>query len=294
MQSGSKARLELLVAAALFSTGGAAIKACALSGWHVAGLRSLFAVLAFLVFVRSARAWPSRGEWLVGLAYATTLTLFVLANKQTTAANTIFLQSTAPLYILLASPFLLHERIRGHDLVFLLVMAGGLALFFVDESKSSASAPRPFLGNVLALASGVAWAATVMGLRSLGKRTSGGRARGGLGAVVAGNALTFLVCAPMMGTFPSASAGDWAILVYLGVFQIALAYLFVTAALAALPAFEASVILLVEPVLNPLWAWILHDERPGTWALAGGAILILATTAKTVFDARREAGSQAQ
>jgi drug/metabolite transporter (DMT)-like permease len=290
MQPGSKARLELLAAAALFSTGGAAIKWCAFSGWQVAGLRSFFAVLAFLVFLRSARAWPTRFEWLVGLAYATTLTLFVLANKQTTAANTIFLQSTAPLYILLASPFLLREPIRRPDVVFLLVMAGGLALLFVDEGSSTESAPRPMLGNVLALASGVAWATTIMGLRWLGRNSSSGRARGGLGAVVAGNALTFLVCAPQMSPFARGTPGDWAILVYLGAVQIALAYLFLTAALALLPAFEASVILLVEPVLSPLWAWIIHGEKPGTWVLVGGAILVLATTVKTIVDA----GSQSE
>jgi drug/metabolite transporter (DMT)-like permease len=294
MQPGSKARLELLAAAALFSTGGAAIKWCAFSGWQVAGLRSLFAVLAFLVFVRSARAWPTRFEWLVGTAYAATLTLFVLANKQTTAANTIFLQSTAPLYILLASPILLHERIRRQDVVFLFVMVGGLALLFVDEARGTRSAPRPMLGNVLALASGVAWATTVMGLRWLGRQPASGRARGGLGAVVAGNALTFLVCSTQMAPFARGTSGDWAILVYLGVVQIALAYLFLTSALALLPAFEASVILLVEPVLSPLWAWIIHGEKPGAWALAGGAILVLATTTQTIVDARRERRSQAE
>ncbi len=291
MQAASKARLELLAAAALFSTGGAAIKACSMSGFHVAGLRSLFATLAFLLFVRSARAWPTRQEWLVGVAYAATLTLFVLANKETTAANTIFLQSTAPLYILLASPFFLNERIRARDVLFMLVMAGGLALCFVDEARGTSTAPRPVLGNVLALASGVSWAATVMGLRALGKKSADGKVKSSLGAVVAGNALTFVVCAPLMGTFPSGSTIDWTMLVYLGVFQIALAYLFVTAALAALPAFEASVILLVEPVLNPLWAWTIHGETPGKWALVGGAILVLATTAKTILDTRRESAA---
>lgn len=294
MQPGSKARLELLAAAALFSTGGAAIKWCSFSGWHVAGMRSLFAVLAFLAFVRSARAWPSRQEWLVGLAYAATLTLFVLANKETTAANTIFLQSTAPLYILLASPLLLREPIRRQDVVFLVVMAGGLALLFLDEARGTRSAPRPMLGNVLALASGVAWAATVMGLRWLGRNESSGRARGGLGAVVAGNALTFLACATQMSPMPHGTQGDWAILVYLGVIQIALAYLFLTAALARLSAFEASVILLVEPVLSPLWAWIVHGEKPGTWALLGGAVLVLSTTVHTLVEARAGRPSPAQ
>ncbi|MBL8858505.1 MAG: DMT family transporter [Planctomycetes bacterium] len=285
MNSGRTARLRLFAAAALFSTGGAAIKACALSGWQVAGLRSLFATLAFLVFVRTARAWPSRGEWAVGCAYAGTLILFVVANKQTTAANTIFLQSTAPLYIMLAAPFLLGERIGRADILFLCVMASGLALFFVDATHESSTAPNPFVGNLLALGSGVCWAATVMGLRWLGKRTSG-RAAGGLGAVVAGNTIAFLATLPFAWPLTGGNAVDWTILVYLGVFQIALAYLFVTSAISALTAFEVSVILLVEPVLNPMWAWIIHGEQPGAWALAGGAILVGATTTKSLLDVR--------
>jgi DME family drug/metabolite transporter len=283
MNTGSSARLRLLAAAALFSTGGAAIKSCALAGIQIAGLRSGIAALAFLILLPSARAFPSRRAWLVGAAYAATLILYVVANKHTTAANTIFLQSTAPLYILLASPFILGERIVRRDVLFMLAIAGGLALFFVDENRNIATAPDPFFGNLLALASGVCWAATVMGLRWLGRETKGS---GGVGAVVAGNALAFLACAPFMFPLTGARAVDWSILAYLGVFQIGLAYIFVTAALSVVPAFEASLILLIEPVLNPLWAWILHGERPGPWAFAGGAVLIAAMLVKAVGDTR--------
>lgn len=295
MNSASNARLRLIGAAALFSTGGAAIKTCSLSGWQIAGLRSGVAALALLVVLRGARAWPTRREWLVGFGYALTMMLFVVANKLTTAANTIFLQSTAPLYILLASPWLLRERIVRRDLVFLGAMALGLALFFVDERHVSATATNPFLGNVLALASGVTWACTVMGLRWLGGAHDGasGTKSEGFGALVAGNAISFFVCAPLMTSLASASLSDWAIVLYLGVFQIALAYLLLTTALRAVPAFEASVLLLVEPVLSPIWAWIVHGERPGPWAIAGGAILIVATVSKTWWDARLEARTAA-
>lgn len=294
MRPGPKARLQLLAAAALFSTGGAAIKACHATGWQVAGLRSLFAVFAFLLFVRSARQWPTRAEWLVGVTYAATLVLFVLANKATTAANTIFLQSTAPVYILLAAPFVLGEKIRRIDVAFLLAMAGGLVLFFVERSQASVTAPRPWLGNGLALGSGLAWAATVMGLRALARGRGGEHARDALGAVIAGNALTFLVTTPFLLPLDRPGITDWLLLAYLGVFQIALAYLFFTASLTVLPAFEVSVLLLIEPVLNPLWAWILHGERPGSWVLAGGAVLILATTARSLLDARSGEDSQAE
>jgi drug/metabolite transporter (DMT)-like permease len=124
-----------------------------------------------------------------------------------------------------------------------------------------------------------------MGLRWLGRDASASRS-GGAQAVVAGNALAFAACLPFMFPLSHARPVDISILAYWGVFQIGLAYVFVTAALSVVPAFEASLILLVEPVLNPIWAWILHGERPGPWALAGGAVLIAAMLIKTVGDAR--------
>ncbi len=277
--------MRLLVAAALFSTGGAAIKACSFSAMQVACLRSGVAALALLVALSAARAWPSNKQWLVGTAYASTMILYVMANKLTTAANTIFLQSTAPLYILLAAPLLLGERITRRDVLFMIAVAGGLSLLFVDESRAVATAQDPFTGNLLAIGSGVFWAATVIGLRWLGRK-EGERGSQAIGAVVAGNVLAFATCAAFAFPIESPRVVDWAVIAYLGVFQIALAYVLVTRALGVLPAFEASLILLIEPVLNPLWAWIVHGEEPGAWSLAGGAVLVTATVVKTAADAR--------
>src|SRR6185436_18210309 len=107
-----RARLLLIAAAALFSTGGAAIKATSLTGWQVASFRSAVAAAALAAFLPGARRRWTWGTVAVGAAYAATMVLFVLSNKLTTAANTIFLQSTAPLYLLLLGPWLLHEPIR--------------------------------------------------------------------------------------------------------------------------------------------------------------------------------------
>ena len=277
-------RLQLLAAAALFSTGGAAIKATSLTGWQVACFRSLMAAVTIMLLIPAARRILDRRVLLVALAYAATMILFVVANKLTTAANTIFLQSTAPLYILLAGPWLLRERTRRSDVIFMLVVGAGLVPFFVGGDPASSTAPDPARGNVIALLSGVAWAGTLMGMRGLASGPDGGDSA--FATVAAGNVLAFLICLPMALPVATARPLDWALIGYLGVFQIGLAYVCLTTGIRHVPALEASTILLVEPALNPLWAWAFHSERPSAWALAGGATILLATLVRTWWDGR--------
>jgi len=294
MSPRSTARLQLIGAALLFSTGGAAIKAAAFTGWQIASFRSGFAALALLLMVPGARrGWSLRQAqgkfWqavLVGLSYAGCLTLFVLANRLTTAANTIFLQSTAPLYLLILAPWILKEPVRRRDVGFMLVVAFGLMLFFVGVEQPAATAPDPVRGNLLALVSGFCWALTVLGLRWLTAREGRGSP---IAAVTSGNLTAFLVTLPFALPLGAHSITDWSVLVYLGVFQIALAYVLVTSAINHIPALEASVILLIEPALNPVWAWLVQGEVPGVWAMVGGAIILAATTAKSWTERRVEA-----
>jgi DME family drug/metabolite transporter len=294
------ARLELLAAAALFSTGGAAVKATTLSGWQVAGCRSVVAALAMLVMMPAARRLPSPRVLAISVAYAATMLLYILANKLTTAASAIFLQATAPLYILLLGPWLLRERISRRDLAFMAAVALGLGLLFAGLDPASATAPQPLLGDLLAAGSGLAWALTLMGLRALERGRDGapagsGEAPGaptGSGPVslVWGNLTAAAVALPMAllaGPPLAASRGvDWLIVLYLGVFQVGLAYVFLNRGIARVPALEASLLLLLEPVLNPLWAWWVHGERPGRWSLAGGAVILTATLVKAWMDKR--------
>jgi DME family drug/metabolite transporter len=290
MTSRSIARLQLVAAAALFSTGGAAIKSADFSAWQIAGLRSGIGAVAIWLMTREARrGWSGRAA-LVGIAYAGCLTLFVLANRLTTAANTIFLQSTAPLYLIFLGPWLLREPTRRQDLVFLLAVGLGLSFFFLDLEPPAATAPNPVKGNALAALSGLFWAVTVCGLRWMG--ASGDRHGSPTAAVVAGNLTAFVVALPFALPLGSHSASDWGLILYLGIFQIALAYVFVTRAIRSIPALEASLFLLLEPVLNPVWAWLVHGEKPGAWALLGGGIILTATTVKAWVDARQMAHGQ--
>lgn len=291
MSLASRTRLQVLGAAFLFSTGGAAIKSAAFTSWQVAGFRSGVAALAVWAFLPAARELR-RGRLgitlLVALAYAATLILFVLANKLTTAANTIFLQSTAPLYILLLGPVLLKERITARDLGFMLVVGVGMACFFLERQQSFATAPDPARGNLFAIGSGVAYALMLVGLRWMG--TQGGSPAAAVGL---GNLLAFLMALPLALPVAGHPAVDWAVIVYLGVFQIGVAYALLTRAIPHIPAFETSLLLFVEPALNPLLAWAVHGEYPGTGALMGGAIILSATGAKTWSDSRRSNRPQA-
>jgi len=283
MQTSRRARLQLVAAAVLFSTGGAAIKATTLTGWQVAGLRSAIAALALGLFLPGAVRSIRPRVILVAVAYASTLILFVTANKLTTSANTIFLQSTGPLYILLLAPWLLRERIRGLDLAVMLAVGAGLALFFIGSDQPMRTAPAPFEGNLLAALSGFTWALTLMGLRWIGSDPHGGTVGG---AVVLGNVLAALFCLPKMLPLGPVPLPDWIAIAYLGLFQIALAYAMVTWAVPHVPAFEVSILLLVEPALNPVWSWLVHGERPGPWAIAGGMLILSASTLRGWWESR--------
>ncbi|MEQ1759995.1 MAG: DMT family transporter [Vicinamibacterales bacterium] len=266
------ARGLAVAAAVLFSTGGAAIKTGAFGALQVSSTRSAIAALALLIFVQG-RVRVDGSILAAGVAYAATLTLFVAATKLTTAANAIFLQSTAPLYLLVLGPWVLKEQFRRQDLGYVLAMAAGLIVCFLGQPAATTTAPNPPLGNLLGLASSLTWAATLVGLRHVSRAKDGG-----LSAVVVGNVVAAVLTLPFAFPFPAAPPMAWLGLVYLGVVQIGLAYICLTRSLDRLPALEVSLLLLLEPVLNPVWTWLVRGERPGAWVLAGGTLILAASS----------------
>jgi drug/metabolite transporter (DMT)-like permease len=264
-----RSRLLLLAAAILWSTAGAAIKRCGLDAWQIAGGRSLVAALFLFLAVRDARARPTLRILLVAAVYSVTVILFVVATKLTTAANAIFIQDTAPLWVLLLSPWLLRERPTKGELLAVPIYGIGLGLFFLDEL-----APGQLAGNLTALTSGVAFALAIVGLRVLRHE--------GPAALVWGNAIAATVALPLWPRGPAPAPADLALVVYLGIFQLALAYLAFSRGVTGTPAIEASLLILIEPVLNPIWTFLAMGERPGPWAVAGGAVVLAATAWRTV------------
>jgi drug/metabolite transporter (DMT)-like permease len=278
-------RWQLLGAAVLFSTGGVAIKALALTNWQVASFRSALAAIALYVFLPEARRgwkWSYLGP---AAAYGAMLTTFVAANKLTTSANAIFLQSTAPLYLVFLGPLVLKERVRRADWLTLLVLGAGLSLFFLAEQAPLATAPNPLAGNILGAVSGIMWALVMVSMRWLGTRATDPQA--GMKVVILGNLLAFAGCLPLALPVTTSAWTDWAILGYLGPVQVGLAYVLMTKGVKQVPALESSMILLAEPALNPIWTAAILREVPAPLAMLGGVLVLGGTLVRVLLGAKR-------
>jgi len=278
--------LLILTTALLFSTGGAAIKLTHLGAWQVACLRSAVAFACLAMLRPRWRDCLRPRVLLVATAYAAQLVLFVASNKLTTAANTIFLQSTSLLWVLLLGPLLLKERLRARDAGFGAVMLLGMALVFSGADAPVATAPNPRAGNWLAVLGGLAWGLSLLGLRWLA--ASAGLRGSALAetALASACALSALACAPLAFPIGSHAPVDWLVVGYLGAFQMALAFLCMLRGVQRLPAIEVALLLLLEPVLSVLWAWLLHGERPAPWSLAGCALIFAATLGRAITSTR--------
>lgn len=270
MSEQRKAIFYLLAAAILWSLGGLLIKMVAWNALAIAGMRSAIAFVFLLLFLRRPRFVWSAAQIGGGIAYAATVTLFVMANKSTTAANAILLQYTAPVYIALFGAWFLDERADRGDWLTIVLTLGGMTLFFVDDLSTG-----NLLGNIYAVSSGVSFAWLVLFLRRQ-------KAESPVESILLGNAITALIGLPfMLKTMPD--AGSWAGLLLLGVFQLGLPYLLYSRAIKHVNALEAIIIPIVEPILNPLWVLLLLGETPGFWSLIGGIIVLGAVTTRAML-----------
>lgn len=264
----------LLAAALLWSVGGVLIKWVQ---WHpiaIAGTRSAIAAATLWALLRRPRFDWSAAQIGGAVAYAATVLLYVSAVKITTAANAILLQYTAPIYVALFGAWFLGERTGWIDWLAVALSVGGMALFFRDSLSSQA-----LWGDVLAVLSGVTLAWMVLFLR---KQKAGAP----MESVLLGNILAALASIPFLwGEAPSPKG--WAGLILLGVFQLGLSYALYATAIRHVTAVEAVLFSTLEPILNPIWVLLLIGERPGPWALAGGALVVTAITARGVFQAAR-------
>lgn len=270
-----RAIVFLLLAALLWSTGGLFIKWVDWNGMSISGVRSLISALVIgVAFRRDLKITWSGTQLLCAVAYALTVSLFVVANKLTTAANAILLQYTAPVHVALLSAWLLKERITLRDWLTITAVLTGMVMFFFEQMS-----PGSLTGNLLALFTGFTFALFSVLLR---KQKGASPAA----SVFLGNLLTTLIGLPFMFDGAPGLQG-WLGMLYLGVFQLGLAYVLYTWALAHVTAMEAILITLIEPILNPAWVFLLMGEVPAWTSLLGGAIIIGAVTVHHLIGARR-------
>ncbi|REJ81077.1 MAG: EamA/RhaT family transporter [Acidobacteria bacterium] len=278
------AAATMVVVALLFSTGGAAVKATDLGAWEVACGRSLIAALVIAALDPSTVRRVARAGLAIGLAYAATLTLFVHANKLTTASHAVFLQATAPFYVFALAPWLLGERWNPSQRRAAVLFAAALLCLVLGTSAPSATASAPALGGALAAASAITYALLVIGLRAAERDRPGRTTAAGMQGVLWGNLFAVAICLlpavrSLRGAAVGVGASDLLVVVYLGALQVGLAYWLMVRAVRFLAAAQVSLLLLLEPLASPLWAYLLHAERPTAWTLAGGALALAATAA---------------
>lgn len=275
MQDHSKGIIFILIAAILWSTGGLFIKLIPMSAYQISFMRSLFAATALIILSGKSSFVFNRLTILNALFYAAILILFVAATKLTTAANAIFLQYTAPIYVLVLEPMLLKTKFEKQNIYSVVICFTGMALFFVSDMDGGQMA-----GNILALLSGVAFAAFLIGMRKNGEKFQNS-------TVITGNLLIVLICSFSFDAGLMFSAPSLWMTLFLGVFQIGLAYFLFNLGLKRVYAIEASLISMIEPVLNPIWVFFWYGESPSYWTLVGGSVILTGLLLKTLYFDKR-------
>jgi len=271
MNERKKAIIVLVVCAVLWSIGGVLIKWVQ---WHpmaIMGTRSAIAAAVLWIVARRPHFDWSKEQIGGAVAYAATVMLYVPAVTLTTAANAILLQYTAPIWIALFGAWFLGERATWVDWLCIVISLGGMVLFFHQGIAS-----QSFVGDLMATISGVTLAWMMLLLR---KQKNGAP----LESVLLGNILAALGGIPFMFGQPLPDLQGWLGILVLGVVQLGLAYALYTYAIKHVTALESVLIVMLEPVLNPIWALLLIGERPEGWALVGGLLVLAAATVRGVL-----------
>jgi DME family drug/metabolite transporter len=269
----------VVIAVLLWSTGGMFIKlATNLDAYQVTFFRSLLAGLTVLIITRRNGLRINAFGVMCSIIYATLLFLFVWATKHTTAANAIFLQYTAPVYILILAPFVIGEKFHLRDLATVIFCIAGMSLFFVGDLTIG-----DYQGNIAALGSGIFLGLYIMLLkhpRAVGMNS--------VITVIYGNFLLALLTLPSgIASVSTITLGDLGAVAFLGIFQIGISYiLFIKGVTAGTRPLDASIIGFIEPLLNPVWVFIFVGERPSNWAVLGGLIIIATVIAHTFIQYR--------
>jgi drug/metabolite transporter (DMT)-like permease len=264
------ALLLMVLVTLLWSTNGLLIKLVSWSPMSISGLRSLFAVAVLLPFLGKPRHLISFDTLVGGFGFAGALITFVIATKLTTAANAIFLQLTAPVYVALLSGWILGERVSVLDWVITGIIISGMLLFFGDNLTVDG-----FWGNICAIISAICWAIFVLFSRRQKDDSP-------LKIPILGHVICTLLGIPFIITSGLPESG-WFWIIPMGTIGAGLSFVFYTVVIKRLKAIEAIITQTIEPVFNPIWVFLVVGETPGPWALLGGMIVLSSVTLHAVL-----------
>lgn len=262
--------LAVFVAAILWSSGGLFIKLVTLTPMQISFFRCLIAALTFAIIFKQKILQYNKLSIVNSFFYAGVLIFYVIAMKTTTAANAIFLQSTAPIYVLIFEPIINKTKYERSNIITIAVCFFGMILFFLGDLT-----PGQLEGNFFALMAGILFAAFFLGMKKNDKKYQ-------QSSIFLGNIIVALISLPFIFTIDEFAISDLWMVSFLGVFQIAIAYAFFSYGLKRVYAVEASIISMTEPVLTPLWVFIGYGEVPATTALMGGIIILTAISVRTI------------
>ena len=274
MQAAKQKGAFFMAAAALcWSFGGLCIRLIPWGAMSIIGMRAFLAAIVFAIYRRSIKVSRTHGNILSALCLAATTMLFVFANKLTTAACAIFLQFTAPIFIILLELIFYRKKPKPSAVLAVLVTLGGMLLLLAGQMDSGG-----LLGNLLAIGSGLAFA----GVFVSNKRPDTVPEQ----SLLLGFVINAVLGLPFVFFEPAAGAVGWGAMLVLGVVQVGLAYVFFSKGIQKTPALVACLITALEPVLNPVWVALVTRERPGALAVTGGAVIIVTVVAYNLWTAR--------
>ncbi len=256
-----KSVVLLIITAILWSSSGIFVR---LLNWQPIAIlagRSIFSGLLFAFYLRRFPRSFSRWQILATLGYISTQFLYVSSVKMTTVANAIFLQYTAPIYIIFLGYWFLREKPTRTDWISMVVIFAGLILFFSGDLSLSG-----FYGNILAALSGATMALMMVAFRA---QKNGNPAE----SVLLANVLVATLGFPFVLQQPW-TVQNWLIIAFLGIFQIGLSFVLYTLAIKHVPALEATLLGTLEPILSPLWVFLILGEKPGGLAFLGALVVL--------------------
>ena len=260
--SRKNAILMLLFAGVLWSLGGLLIKSIP---WHplaISGLRGGIAAIVIYAFSKDRKIIITYEKLFAACFYTLVVTLFVVANKLTTAGNAILLQYTAPVYVALFGYMFLGEKSTFIDWITIFILLGGLTLFFLDDLSFDG-----YLGNALAILSGMSFAALTISLRKQKNHNPSD-------SILLGNILTLIIGLPLIISETSFNLHSIILILILGTIQLGVPYILYTTAIKHVTALDAIIFPVVEPILNPILVFFILGETLGPWAFLGGALVL--------------------